>query len=292
MRKIDFETVNKKYIGITFGLRYCLAYCFRNIQLFFRSFRSIARACCFDINGTEYFFLKYFKSRDEHYKNDVKPILETWASVTIPPLNFHDVFDDLYIYMIPKLEELDPDGIGRDHLKAYSDIETARFSILKTRFDNYNQMVSNFIEDMNKMLPLEISQHAPRLEQYDAKRNQHSSVYYQSYIHLYVWRKFWNEDLQLEITPTRPDEFQLKAENVLLIIAVGDRESLESLRMYLNSVIPDIVAQLNNISGEREILIKYFQSFTETINMIIRNVSWNKGFKGRCGWERGFWSIT
>ena len=130
------------------------------------------------------------------------------------------------------------------------------------------------------------------MEEYDNEKNQHSSFYHLLNVEKYIWRKFWNEDIHLRILSTRPNEFELKIEPGLASVAVGDNESIESLRTYLESVTPNLVAQLNDLKNKREKVIEHFENFKRTIYLIIHNVKWNKGFKGRCQWERGYFSIT
>jgi hypothetical protein len=62
--------------------------------------------------------------------------------------------------------------------------------------------------------------------------------------------------------------------------------------MYLDSYTPNIVEELRNIRTEHDKVAVLFDKFKSTLYLIMRDIRWNKPLKGKCGWERGFWSIS
>src|SRR5205809_930201 len=83
-----------------------------------------------------------------------------------------------------------------------------------------------FIQDTIDMLRLDISQHAPRLEEYNITRNQPSSCYHIVNVERYIWRGSWNKDIHLITRSTRPNEFELIIQPGEVVIAVGDTENI------------------------------------------------------------------
>jgi hypothetical protein len=119
-----------------------------------------------------------------------------------------------------------------------------------------------------------------------------SNVYYFGNILYHVWNEFWGSHGQLAIMQHGVVDYELIREPGRITIAIADRDSLESLRMYLDSYTPNIVEELQNIRSERDDVAIYFHNFAKTIYRVIRDIKWNTPLKGKCGWERGFWSIT
>ena len=152
-------------------------------------------------------------------------MFEAWNKLTIQPLGYCDMFNELSINILSALEASDPDNMGRDHLEGYFYLDDGTFLGIKSYIDTYNQMVANFIQDTIEMLRLDISQHAPRLEEYDNTRNQPSSYYHLVNIEKYIWRRSWNEDIHLLTRPTRLNEFELIIQRGQAVIAVGDKEN-------------------------------------------------------------------
>jgi hypothetical protein len=62
------------------------------------------------------------------------------------------------------------------------------------------------------------------------------------------------------------------------------------LKEYLDSITEDTIKTLHHLREEREGIAVKFEAFTSAIDAILGDVSWNKSIKGRCGWERGFFS--
>jgi hypothetical protein len=201
------------------------------------------------------------------------------------------MFNELSIIILTQLEASDPTNMSRDHLDEYFYLDDGTFPGIKRYNYTYNQMVSNFIQDTKEMLRLDIPLYSPALRIHDSSIDQHSSFYYLYNVERYIWCKSWPQDIQLVKRLSRPNEFELKIQPGDVVIAVGDDENIHGLSTYLNAVTPRLVDELNHLRAERENVMRHFQNFTETINMIIRNISWNMGFKGKCRWERGFWSI-
>lgn len=169
MKKADFETVNKKHSRITSSIGYHWLCRFWNFQLPVWACRVTARACRFGFNRNDLFFLKYFRSRDEHYKNDLRPVFETWNQLMIQELGYHNVFNELHIDMADRLEGVDPEHIARDHLNAYGYQRDQTFEGIKHFIDAYNRRVTHFIEYFNETIKKGITQYTPTLKEYSTQ---------------------------------------------------------------------------------------------------------------------------
>lgn len=295
MKKIGFEAANKKYSRGTHAFRYYWFCLFRNFQLFIRSFRIIARACHLGFNRTDLFFLNYFKLKDQHYKNDVKPVFEAWTILGIQPLEFHTPlrgkeFENLLIKTPNKLIQADRRSMGRSHLDGY---RTNLNSVLD-RIDEYNQKIHTFVQDFDTRTRQDITTNIPSLEEHNSKLDQQSNFYHFVNIPYYIWTKFWEEshEAELVITDYSNQVHELRISPGKEIIARSDdRDDISGLKKYIDKIAVDGINTIRQLNEDRNRIIPDFQTFTDSVGTILGNIAWNKPFKGRCGWERGYWSI-
>jgi hypothetical protein len=294
LKSVDIETIYRKPSGSTLSIRHCHS-CFRNFQLFIWPFTVAARACEFGFDRNSYFFLKYFKSKNEHYNNDVKPIFEAWSSLGIQPLEFHSSsrgreFENLLITASTDLIQLDPRLMGRSHLASYN----TNLNIILNRIGEYNQNINNFIQDFDTKTRQGIGKNVPSLQEYDSSLNQQSNFYHFINIPYYIWTEFWEERHESELVITdydnRVHELR-KLPGKELIARSEDRDTISRLKEYIDNITIDIIDTLSQFKEERNTLVYDFQSFTASVRDVLDNIAWNKPFKGKCGWEKGFWGF-
>ena len=76
-----------------------------------------------------------------------------------------------------------------------------------------------------------------------------------------------------------------------LIARSEDRDTISRLKEYIDNITIDIIDTLSQFKEERNTLVYDFQSFTASVRDVLDNIAWNKPFKGKCGWEKGFWGF-
>jgi hypothetical protein len=156
----------------------------------------------------------------------------------------------------------------RDHLNAYHYLDDGTFEGITSYVDTYNENVTQFIAGINRTMRLELSHLIPSLREYDSNLERHN-YYYFSNILYYIWRELWDENGRLEIIPhgTGQELIMIPGRDP---IAIGDRESLESLKMYLDTYTPLVVNELRAIRDNRGEVGNHIREFARTIYYIQR----------------------
>jgi hypothetical protein len=62
--------------------------------------------------------------------------------------------------------------MAKSHLDAYHYLDDGNFEGIREYVNTYNQRVSEFINDLNYRMRLEISNHIPTIQEYDSKINE------------------------------------------------------------------------------------------------------------------------
>ena len=227
----------------------------------------------------------------KHYKNDIKPIFEAWSDLTIHPIEFNapsrgKEFENLHIATANDLIRLDPKSMGRLHLDSYP----IKLNSILNRINDYNQGIHNFIEDFEAKMKRDISPNMPSLKEYGYNSDKRSNFF--SY---YLWTKFWEErpEAELVITDYNNQIYELRklpGEDVLA--TSDDKDNISKLKKYVDGSTLDVLHSLRQLEDERNKIIPDFQNFTSSIHGILDSIYFNRGFKGKCQWERGFFGIT
>ena len=115
------------------------------------------------------------------------------------------------------------------------------------------------------------------------------NYYFLSNILRYFWDKFWEERREHRIEIKGNELIQIPGERT---ISVSDNNiQLQKLKEYIDAITDEIVYTLLSFEVERDGIHRLVDDFTKRIYLIEREIRWNKGPKGRCGWERNFWRL-
>lgn len=64
---------------------------------------------------------------------------------------------------------------------------------------------------------------------------------------------------------------------------------MQKLKENIDTITDEVVFNLLSFEIEHDDIQTLVNEFTTRIRFIERDIRWNKGLKGRCGWERNFW---
>lgn len=121
-------------------------------------------------------------------------------------------------------DKLDPQHMGRDHLKAYQNLNEIYTEIIDES-EMYNSKVKENIEDIGSTITSIFNQ-IPNLEKYDIKLKQNTNYYYHYATSSYFWDKFHrNDDYELIVGDKVSGHYKLVYH--VSTIAVGDKEDLD-----------------------------------------------------------------
>jgi hypothetical protein len=296
MTRTIYDAPNKKSYRISSSIRYCWPRCRWCFQYFIGACTTAARVCQFGFNRDGLFFLKYFKSKDRHYKNDIKPIFEAWSNLTVQPIEFNaplrgKEFENLQITTANDLIRIDPKSMGRLHLDSYP----IKLNSILDRINEYNQGIHNFIEELEAKMRRDISTNIPSLKEYGYNSDERTNFYHFVNISYYLWTKFWEErpEAELVITDYNNQIYELrKLPGEDILATSNDKDNISKLKQYVDGRTPDVLETLRQLKDERNKIIPDFQNFTNSIHGILDSIYFNRGFKGKCQWERGFFGIT
>jgi hypothetical protein len=240
-----------------------------------------------DYCGIFYFFIKYLKIKQEHYKNDIKPIFVKWANLTIQPLDYHytNTFDTLFITIIDTIREVDHENMATSHLKRYKEYDL--LLLITYLINQYDTNLQDFIMHVTSRIQSNVAALIPIISPYDSQQPQKINYYFLSNILRYFWAKFWEEKREYGIEIKGNALIQIPGERT---ISVSDNNiQLQKLKEYIDAITDEIVYTLLSFEVERDGIHRLVDDFTKRIYLIERDIRWNKGLKGRCGWERNFW---
>lgn len=211
----------------------------------------------------------------------------------VQPLSYHEsstTFDPLVIDILDTIRALDHDGMAASHLVGYR--KENELLLLITYFvKKYNTSRLNLVNDTTAHMKSDIAVLVPAISLYDIQRPQASNYYFLFNILRYLWDKFWERvpETRLEIVENG-ERFELIQIPGKRRISLSDnRIHLEKLKEYIDKITDDIVYTLLSFEVEREYIHRLVSDFIKRIYLIERDIRWNQGVKGRCGWERNFW---
>jgi hypothetical protein len=103
-----------------------------------------------------------------------------------------------------------------------------------------------------------------------------------------LWDKFWEDKPEYRIKIKGNGLIQIPGERT---IGLGDDKiQLERIKEYIDSMTDETVYTLLSFEIERNDISQLIENLqSNRIYLIERDIRWNKGLKGRCGWERNFW---
>lgn len=114
-----------------------------------------------DYCGIFYFFIKYFRIKQEHYKNDIKPTFIKWVNLTFQPLDYHyiNTFDTLFITITDTIREVDHEGMATSHLKGYKEYDLLLLIIYLV--NQYNTNLQDFILHITSRIQSDVAASVP-----------------------------------------------------------------------------------------------------------------------------------
>jgi hypothetical protein len=244
--------------------------------------------------GIFYFFIKSIEAKQQHYNKDIKPIFTSWSRVTIEPIQYHYGCESLFIkHVIGSITDTDPDNMGRDHLTGYKKWDNSSFDALKRSIDKYNQRVRNLIDEWTSRIKLDINAHVPTIVEYDNVTKVKINYYSFHNVRDYLWTKFWEEKPKTTLSIINEgSNYVLASSESPNRLAISDNEwDLKQLKEYLDGTTDEYANSLKEIESERKKVVSEFDAFKQVIKRIMRDLSWNRLLRGKCGWERGFLSL-
>jgi hypothetical protein len=244
--------------------------------------------------GIFYFFIRSVKAKQKHYDDDIKPIFASWSRITIDPLEYHYGFESLFIKrVIDTMVNADPNNMGRDHLSGYKKLNNSSFVELEKSINNYNLKVKNLIDESISKLKLDISVHVPTIVEYDNITKLRNNYYVLHNIRSYLWTKFWEEKPKTNLSVIQEGgSYVLASSESPNRLATSDNEwDLQQLKEYLDGITNEYVNSVRTIESERKTIVSDFDNFKQVVQLIMRDLSWNRLLRGKCGWEKGFLSL-
>ena len=100
--------------------------------------------------------LLFYKIKQEHYKNDIKPTFIRWVNLTFHPLDYHytNTFDTMFITIMDSIRAADHDGMATSHLEGYKEYDL--LLLITYVINQYNTNLQDFIlhvTSRNMLLP-------------------------------------------------------------------------------------------------------------------------------------------
>lgn len=240
-----------------------------------------------DYCGAFYFFIRYLRKKQKHYENDIKPVFIQWAELTIQPLDYHysSTFDALVIPIIDTIHGMDHDDMAYSHLEGYKEYDL--LLLIAHHVRKYNTSLHNFINDITGCIESDITALVPTVSKYNSEQPQKSNYYFLSNILKYLWNKFWEEKAEYRMEIEGNELIQIPGKDTICLS--DNRTNLKKLKEYIDGITNETVYTLLSFEIERNHIVKLVDDFRKSIYLIERDIRWNKGLKGRCGWERNFW---
>lgn len=185
----------------------------------------------------------------------------------------------------------DPKSMGRSHLDGYR----TNLNAVLHHINEFNQKIRAFVQDFDTRTRQDITTIMPSLEDYNSKLDQQSNFYHFVNIPYYLWTKLWEEspEAELVITDYNNQVHELRMSPGKELLARSEnRDNLSKLKKYIDDRTVDTVSTLRQLKEQRNMIVPKFQNFTTSVCGILDNILWNRGLKGKCQWEKGYWSIT
>jgi hypothetical protein len=272
-----------------------------SIEFWIRHAKIFIRYCPCGFNFHDLFFIRYFIQKVSHYKRDVIPVLERWCNLSTT-LEFHialrsESFHNMYVNIIQSMLDLDPRSVARCHLSVYHHSDHRSFDMLDRDVRRYNDMVTVFINHVSERIELFLKSELPYLRQYNQTEDQKSNFYHYSNILYYFWLVYWqSRDGRNEVHPQishygNADHPRINTGGDPLASS-DNMEDIRRLYAFLTTMAPDIIDWLARLNVYRNEVIEYYNVFRHNIEYILDDQSWTHPIRGRCGWERQYFSMT
>jgi hypothetical protein len=247
----------------------------------------------------DFFFIKYFRLRDNHYKNDIIPTLKQWCNIDTalsPHIQIRlRSFDNLFVNVIKDMLEIDDKSMARCHLESYTYSDVRSFEKLVKSIVQYNNMVQVFINTLMEKVEWHLKLKLPHLQKHNALCPKENKYYFPNIIYC-----FWLACLDSlhERVETRTEIVQYGDRHHLristtqeLMASSENKNDIIALQTFLVDMTPDIIDWFRRLIIYRNEAIEDYNMFRQNIEHILDDHWWNKSLKGTCGWERGFWRL-
>lgn len=180
---------------------------------------------------------------------------------------------------------VDHDGMTTSHLEGYKEYDL--LMLIRYVINQYNTNLQDFILHVTSRIQSVVAASVPIISPYDTQQPQKMNYYFLSNILRYFWDKFWEERQEYRIEIKGDELIQIPGQRT---IGVSDNKiQLQKLKENIDAITDEIVFELLSFEIERGDTRTLVIEFTERMHFIERDIRWNKGLKGRCGWERNFW---
>jgi len=274
--------------------------CYR-FNLLAGPFKIVIRFIQLGFNIHDLFFIRFFKLKDSHYKNDIIPILQHLRNMSTALSPHVDLrsrsFHNMFVNVIQEMQQIDNKSMARCHLQAYHYSDYRAFEIITKDVRRYNDMVQVFINHVTERIELYLKIELPYLRKYSSSEELQSNYYHYNNIVFYFWLVYWqSRDGKIE---TQPEIVHYGNAHYLRIntsgepIASADNDDdIRKLHIFLTTLAPDVVDWLTRLNTYRNEVVGHLNTFIQNIEHILDDHSWNKSIKGTCGWERGFRSLS
>lgn len=129
--------------------------------------------------------------------------------------------------------------------------------------------------------------------EYDNVTKLRNNYYVLHNIRSYLWTKYWEEEPKTTLSVIQEGgDYVLASSESPNRLAISDNEwDLQQLKEYLDSITDEYVNSVRAIDSERKTVVSDFNNFKQVVQLIMRDLSWNRLLKGKCGWEKGFFSL-
>lgn len=127
--------------------------------------------------------------------------------------------------------------------------------------------------------------YVPTIVEYDNVTNVRNNYYILYNIRHYLWIKFWEEKPKTTLRVMQEgSNYVLASSEFPDRLAIGDNElDLQQLKEYLDGITDEYVNSLRAIESERKRVVEDFNNFKQVIQVIMRDLSWNRLLRGKCG---------
>lgn len=264
------------------------------------------RKYCFtrwlDYCGCFYFFIKYFESQQQHYRDDIIPIFRSWCEIGTP-LQFHadfreHQFGNMFIDAINRIRHSDPQLMARCHLESYPYSDDRSLQAISHQVQQFNDRVRVFRHHVYEAVYTYAATQLFLMRPYDQIDWSEKNYYHYSNIVYYLWLVFWERrggkyETHLELKQNG-NEYHIRIiPSAEPIAMTTNKEDAEKFNKYFCDQTPDLVHWLNRLETARNEVVNRYNTFIQNIMSILSEYRWTwvQSIRGRCEWERHFWRI-
>jgi hypothetical protein len=249
---------------------------------------------------SDYFFIRYLKQKDDHYKRDLVPVLQKWCNQDTN-LNFHvpiraQSFHNMFLNIIHNMHFVDSNSVARDHLYSYHYSGNRSFEQLEKNIGIYNNMVGSFINGFTVDIEIFLKTKLPHIRQYRQKEDPQSNFYHYSSILYYFWLVYWQgrdgrQETRLEMVQYGNAHHLRIAPSAEPIASANNKDDIIKLQTFMTNNTPDVIFRLTRLNEYRNEAIGQYAIFRSNVERLLAKQAWTRPIRGRCKWEQQYFSI-